>query len=300
MKATRIQALILLSIALGVPGCNKYGQSPPVQAQKITFSTVQSKAVTVTRRYACQIHSRRRIDVRVPAEGQLAAIPVREGQKVKRDDLLFQIGPPKDKEKPDPENQDQVVSIKAPFDRIIDRLKTTYGTLVEEGDILMTLSDNSTMWVYFNVPEAQYLEYMVEAGQNQQSPGIELILADGSKYPQTGKLGAMDIGIHVETSDIPLHADFPNPDGLLRHGQVGTVLIHRVLKDAVVIPQRATHEILDKRYVFRLDKEGVAHRREIVIRNELDDQFVVMTGIDVGDKIVLDGMSQIHDGDKVE
>ena len=87
---------------------------------------------------------------------------------------------------------------------------------------------------------------------------------------------------------------------LLRHGQRGTVLISRVLNDAVVIPQRATFELLDKRYVYVVDKEDVAHLREIAIQNELEDLFVIKRGVGVDDKIILEGIRQVHDGEKVE
>ena len=78
------------------------------------------------------------------------------------------------------------------------------------------------------------------------------------------------------------------------------MLINRVLKDAIVIPQRATFEVLDKRYVYVVDKDHVAHRREIVIQDEAEDLFVVKKGVGVGDKIVLEGVRQVRDGDKVE
>src|SRR5262249_53767468 len=103
-----------------------------------------------------------------------------------------------------------------------------------------------------------------------------------------------------ETGNIPFRADFENPDDLLRHGQTGNVLIHRTLNNAIVIPQRATFEILDKRYVYVVDKDGVVHKREIVIQNELDDIFVIKKGLDVNDRIVLEGIRQVRDGEKVE
>jgi membrane fusion protein (multidrug efflux system) len=95
-------------------------------------------------------------------------------------------------------------------------------------------------------------------------------------------------------------ADFQNPSGLLRHGQTGNVLINRTLKNALVIPQRATFEILDKRYVYVVDEDHVVHQRAIVIQNELDDIFVIKSGLDVNDKIVLEGVRQVHDGEKSE
>ena len=98
------------------------------------------------------------------------------------------------------------------------------------------------MWVYFNVPEKQYLEYMANRKQHEEDK-IELVLANQTKFPQPGKLGAIEGQFNNETGNIAFRADFPNPDGLLRHGQTGTILIHRKVHDAIVIPQRATFEI---------------------------------------------------------
>ena len=117
---------------------------------------------------------------------------------------------------------------------------------------------------------------------------------------RAGKIGAIEAKFNNETGNIPFRADFPNPDRLLRHGQTGNVLIHRTLNNAIVIPQRATFEILDKRYVYVVGKDDVVHQREIVIQHEMDDIFVIKKGLDVNDKIVLEGVRQVHDGDKVE
>ena len=193
-----------------------------------------------------------------------------------------------------------LATVRAPFDGIIDRLHVQQGSLVMEGDILTNLSDNSMMWVYFNVPKKRYLEYMAERRENEGSPVVELMLTDRRKFPQPGKIGAIDAQFNNENGTIAFRADFPNPDGMLRHGQTGTVLINRVLKDAIVIPQRATFEALDKRYVYVVDKDDVAHKREINIQNEVDDVFVVEAGVEVGDKIVSDGVGKVHDGDKVK
>lgn len=191
-------------------------------------------------------------------------------------------------------------SIKAPFDGIVDRIRFQQGSLVEDGDAITTLSDNSLMWVYFNVPEARYLEYKENLEQHQNELQVELVLANGNQFKQPGKIGAIEADFNNETGNIAFRADFPNPEGLLRNGQTGTVLIKRVLKNAVVIPQRATFEILDKRYVYVVDKENVAHQREIKVGNELDDIFVIKDGVAVSDTIVLEGVRQIRDSDKVE
>ena len=145
-------------------------------------------------------------------------------------------------------------TVKAPFDGIIDRLQYQQGSLVQEGDILTTMSDNSVMWVYFNVPEARYLEYMETPDEVKQKMKIQLVLANGSTFKLDGKIGAIEADFNNENGNIPFRADFSNPDRLLRHGQTGTILISRVQNDAIVIPQRATFEVLQKRYVYVVDK----------------------------------------------
>jgi len=191
-------------------------------------------------------------------------------------------------------------NVTAPFDGIVDRLHEQLGSLIKERDILTTLSDNSVMWVYFNVPEAKYLEYKASLKHENEDQRIELKLANGDKFPQSGKIGAIEAKFNNETGNIPFRADFKNPDGLLRHGQTGTILIHRILHDAIVIPQRATFETLDKRYVYVVDKDDVVHQREIAIQNEMDDIFVIKKGLDVNDRIVLEGIRQVREDEKVE
>lgn len=192
--------------------------------------------------------------------------------------------------------------LKAPFDGIVDRLHEQEGSLIEEGAMLTTLSDNSVMWVYFNVPESRYLEYQesLQANPDQSNLDVALKLANHKIFPRTGKIGAIEADFNNETGNIAFRADFDNSDRLLRHGQTGTILIHRVAKDAIVIPQRATFEILAKKYAFVVDEEGIVHQREIVIGNEQDDIFVIASGLQPTDKIILEGIRQVRDGEKVE
>ncbi|HEX3447676.1 MAG TPA: efflux RND transporter periplasmic adaptor subunit, partial [Isosphaeraceae bacterium] len=101
--------------------------------------------------------------------------------------------------------------VTAPFDGIVDRLLQREGSLIKEGDILTTLSDNGAMWVYFNVPEKYYLEYMAALEQPEKEDKIELVLANGDKFPQTGTIGAIEAEFNNETGNIKFRADFPNP-----------------------------------------------------------------------------------------
>ena len=187
--------------------------------------------------------------------------------------------------------------VKAPFDGIVDKQHEQQGSLIAEGDILTTLSDNSVMWAYFNVPEARYLEY-------QQGPHddlkVELKLANGKIFPQIGAIGAIEADFNNETGNIAFRADFANPTRLLRHGQTGTILLSQVVKNAIVIPQRATFEILAKKYAFVVGDGDVVHQREIEIQTEMDDIYLIKEGLDVNDKIILEGIRQVRDGEKVE
>src|SRR5262249_33810448 len=135
-----------------------------------------------------------------PQAGYLVAIPIGEGQTVKQDDLLFQLRPPERKEKPDAENENKQVFIRAHFDGIINSLPRPQGSLVEKHETLTTLSDNSLMWAYFNVPESFYLEFQAaNLDQHKDDLRIELVLADGNKYDRPGKLGAIGATFNNET-----------------------------------------------------------------------------------------------------
>jgi membrane fusion protein (multidrug efflux system) len=190
--------------------------------------------------------------------------------------------------------------VTARFDGIIDRQKVQQGGLAQEGDILTTLSDIRVMWAYFNAPEAQYFEYMASSEQEKNDRKIELELANHKMFPRPATALTMESQFDNQTGNILFRADFENPDVLLRHGQTGTILIHQTLKNAVIIPQRATFELVDKRYVWVVGEDDVAHQTLITIKHELEDIFVINSGLDVRDKIVLEGVRQVEEGGKVE
>jgi membrane fusion protein (multidrug efflux system) len=200
----------------------------------------------------------------------------------------------------------EFTKVVAPFDGIVDRQERQLGSLIKEGEELTTLSDNRVMWVYFNLSEQQYLEYKASLKNDKKSQVIELELAnhsiflDDKQRPRQPTLVTVTGQFNNQTGTIPFRADFPNPDGLLRHGQTGTVWIHRKLHDAVVIPQRATFDILDKRYVWVVGEDHKAHQRLITVKQTLEDVFVIDSGLEASDKIVLEGVREVEEGRKVE
>lgn len=189
--------------------------------------------------------------------------------------------------------------IKAPFPGLVDRLHLRNGSLVDEGDLLTTLSDNSQMWVYFNVPEAEYLDYASEE-QPEDRKTVQLRMANGKMFKHTGRVNAIEAEFNSETGTIAFRADFPNPDALLRHGETGNIQMRKMVKGAVLVPQKATFEILDHRYVFVVGKDDVLTQQRIHVSEEVEDLFIVTGGLTENDKFVLEGFRQAKSGQKAK
>ncbi len=188
--------------------------------------------------------------------------------------------------------------INAPFSGIMDRLQVRHGSLLEEGDMLAALSDNSSMWVYFNVPEAQYLNYKA-ADKNSGQEHVRLKMANGQTFEQPGMVTTIEADFNNETGNIAFRATFPNPDGLLRHGETGNILMTEPLKGALIIPQKATFEVLDKKFVYVVGNDHVVHSRPISIRAELPHVYVVGGGLVEGDRILLEGLRKVKENEKI-
>ncbi|MGU3373487.1 efflux RND transporter periplasmic adaptor subunit [Chryseobacterium sp. M5A1_1a] len=189
--------------------------------------------------------------------------------------------------------------IKAPFSGIINRIPLKLGSLVDEGDLLTSLSDNTSIYTYFNVSEPEYLSYQTHAadrGSNQ----VSLITANGETYSQKGEIQTIEGEFDNETGNIAFRAKFPNPDKLLRNGETGKVQMTMPVHNALIIPQKATYEIQDQKYVFVIDKNGIAKSRNIKIGYELQDLYVVSSGISKGDQILLEGVQKVKDDQKVK
>jgi len=188
--------------------------------------------------------------------------------------------------------------IKAPFDGIMDRFQVRLGSLVDDGDLLTTLSDNSKMWVYFNVPEAEYLKYKMHAKKDSLMK-VNLLMANNMMFDYTGVVQAIEADFNNETGNIAFRATFQNPKGLLRHGETGNVQMTVPLKNVLLIPQKATFEILEKKYVFTVDKDKTIHQKEITIGAEMPDLYVVTDGVTAEDKIILEGIRKVKNGEKI-
>lgn len=189
--------------------------------------------------------------------------------------------------------------INAPFSGIMDHFHAREGSLLDEGELLTTLSDNSKMWVYFNVPESEYLNYMSNKSKGKMLK-VNLEMANGELFDQEGIVETIEGEFNNETGNIAFRATFNNPNKLLRHGQTGNIVVKNNYANALLIPQKATFEVLDKKYVFIIDKNNVAKQTEITVsQDEIPYLFIVTSGINKADKILLDGVRKVKNGEKI-
>ena len=195
--------------------------------------------------------------------------------------------------------QQSMTEFRAPFDGLVGRFQVRLGSLVNEGDLLTTLSDNSTIWVYFNVSEAEYLKYKSQPDSDKKTP-VKLQMADGQLFEEQGYVSTIEADFNNETGNLAFRATFPNPKGLLRHGETGKVLMSVPYKNALLIPQKATFDVLDKKFVFVIDEKGVVHSRPITVAAELPQLFVVGSGLDEKERILIDGLRKVRDGATIE
>lgn len=189
--------------------------------------------------------------------------------------------------------------IRAPFDGIIDRFHVRKGSLVDDGDLLTTLSDNGTMWVYFNVPEAEYLDYITQEKQDSLLK-VQLQMANKKMFDQFGTVETIQADFNNETGNIAFRAAFKNPNGILRHGETGNIMMPIHHHQAMMIPQKATFEILDKKYVYVVDSTNTVQARHIKVETELPHLYVIKAGLRPNERILADGLRKVKNGDHIE
>lgn len=188
--------------------------------------------------------------------------------------------------------------IRAPFDGIMDRFEKRLGSLIDEGELLTTLSDNSRMWVYFNVPEAEYLDYIRKA-KSANAQKVQLQMANKELFELPGVVETIEADFNNETGNIAFRATFQNPKGILRHGETGNIMMPVDLKNAVLIPQKATFDVLDKKFVYIVDENNVLKARQITIAQELPHLYIVASGLSAKDKILAEGLGKVKNNEKI-
>lgn len=193
----------------------------------------------------------------------------------------------------------QYTEIKAPFDGMINRIPFKVGSLIDEGSLLTTISNNKQMHVYFNVSEKEYIDYKTKK-RKRASNTVQLILANNKPYNYEGEIETLEGEIDRNTGNIAFRAKFNNPEELLRHGSSGRVVLKRELENAMLIPQKSTFEIQDKNYVFVVGPNNEVMVKPFKAKYRLPLLYIVESGISKDDKIIFEGIQHLKQGDVIE
>lgn len=195
--------------------------------------------------------------------------------------------------------------VKSPVDGVASMIPYRVGALVNSSITtpLVTVSDDSEMYVYFAMNENQILSLIRQYGSLEQAmqhmPDVQLRLSDGQPYGHKGKIDAISGTIDSSTGAVSLRATFPNPERMLRNGGNGTVVFPYQRDSVLVVPQEATYEIQDKTFVYKI-VDGKATSTQINVFAINDGQeYIVESGLKAGDVIVAEGAGLMQEGTTV-
>jgi RND family efflux transporter MFP subunit len=186
----------------------------------------------------------------------------------------------------------------APFDGIINRIPNKTGSLVEEGTLLTTISNNNEMFAYFNVSERDYLDYALSVREGE-SIEVALVLANGTVFNQTGIIETTESEFNISTGTIAFRARFPNPERILKHGSSGKIQLKTFLKEALLIPQKSTFDRQEYMCVYVVDEDSIVQVRKIVPQVRLPQILIVGQGLSQQDRIIYEGVQLVKEGDKI-
>ena len=197
-------------------------------------------------------------------------------------------------------------TVKSPSDGVIGTFPYRIGALVSPSisEPLTTVSEIGDMYVYFSITEKQLLDLTRAGGtlkeQLEKMPAVKLQLADGTMYDAEGKIDAVSGVIDQTTGSVSMRAIFPNKQNILRSGGMANVVFPYTMSEIILIPQTATQEIQDKKFVYVLQPDSTLKHTEIQISNLNDGKnYIVTGGLKEGDQIVVEGVQTLQDGQKI-
>ena len=189
--------------------------------------------------------------------------------------------------------------VKSPASGVVGTLPFKKGALVSASNVLTTVSNNSSMEVYFSVTEKAAMQ--LQAAGLQSLPSVKLLLADGSTYGHEGKVTKMSGVIDQATGSVQLIALFQNPQRILKSGGAGTIVIPRQATDAIIIPQSCVSEVQNKKFIFLLGSDNKVKYSEIKVDAQNDGMnYIVTDGLKTGDKYVTNGVTKLTDGMEIK
>jgi len=192
----------------------------------------------------------------------------------------------------------QFTEVRAPFNGTVNRIPNKEGSLVEEGTLLTTISDNSQVYAYFNVSETEHLDHAIEE-EGRSSKEVSLVLANGTRYPFSGVISTTESEFDPNTGTIAYRATFPNPQGVLKHGASGRVQVTKPLPNALVIPQSCTFDRQEQLCVYVVGSDSTLKVRSFEPTVRLPHLFVIGSGLNEFDIILGEGVQLVKEGDRI-
>lgn len=197
--------------------------------------------------------------------------------------------------------------VTSPASGVIGDLPYRVGALVSASSQqpLTTVSNISTMQVYFSMTEKDLLDMTKTAGGLHAAikdyPSVKLQLADGTIYNQPGRVATVSGIIDPTTGSVSMRADFPNPQHLLKSGGSGSIVVPHVSSSAIVIPQDAVAQVQDKHFVYVVGKNNKVKYTAVTVDPKDDGKtFIITSGLKPGDRIVVNGISSLTDGMEIK
>ena len=197
--------------------------------------------------------------------------------------------------------------VTSPATGVIGDLPYRVGALVSASSQqpLTTVSNISTMQVYFSMTEKDLLDMTKTAGGLLVVifvfPAVKLQVADGTIYNQPGDVATVSGVINPTTGTVSMRADFPNPDRLLKSGASGSIVVPHVSTNAVIVPQDAVAQVQDKQFVYVVGKDNKVKYTAVTINPNDDGQnYIITSGLNIGDRIVVNGISSLQDGMEIK
>ena len=185
--------------------------------------------------------------------------------------------------------------VKSPASGVVGTLPFKKGALVSGSNVLTTVSNISSMDVYFSLTEKEAM--VISQKGIADLPSVKLQLADGSIYNHEGTVTRMSGVIDAATGSVQLIATFPNPEKTLKSGATGNIIIPRQNSSVIIIPQTCVSEVQNKKFVYLLDKDNKVKYTEIQVDPQNDgNNYIVTGGLKAGDKYVTNGITKLSDG----
>lgn len=197
--------------------------------------------------------------------------------------------------------------IKSPSAGVVGNLPYRVGALVSSTsqEPLTTVSNIKTMQVYFSMTEKDLLDMTRTAGglhaAISEYPAVKLQLADGTMYAHPGRVVAVSGVIDSSTGSVSIRADFPNPENLLKSGGSGSIVVPHESSNVIVVSQEAVAQVQDRYFVYVVGKDNKVKYTNVTVNPNNDGKnYIIESGLNVGDRIVVKGINSLKDGMQIK